>query len=358
MKKICFFISNLNNSGGTERVATLLANGFAKKNYSVSFLNLSGGDEPFFKLESNISIDQLYATKVSMKIYALETIFRIRQFVRKKEIDIFIDVDSVLTVFSVPALFRLKIKHICWEHFNLKFNLGSPFRSFGRFLATKYCDKIVTLTQRDKDYWCEKFYFSNPNRVVSIPNPCPYTVDQNTPSLDSKTILCIGRLTYQKGFDLLIQAWAMIFDQLPDWKIVIVGSGEDEQKLKQLAVDFDILKNIIFAGQQKNVELFYSKASLFCLSSRFEGFGMVLVEAQSYGLPIVSFNCEVGPAEIIIHNKNGLLIEPENIDELANGLLKLANISRKEYNEYSREAKISVQKFNINNIINVWENHL
>src|SRR5690606_5894407 len=148
-----------------------------------------------------------------------------------------------------PALFGLRVKHICWEHFNFNVNLGVKYRDVGRKWAAKYCDYVVTLTKRDKELW-EQGIKNIKAKIIPIANPSPFEVQENIPSLDYKTILCVGRLTYQKGFDLLITAWARVAQQVPDWKIVIVGSGEDEQMLKQMAIDYKVDQSIDFVGQQ------------------------------------------------------------------------------------------------------------
>ncbi|ONG37081.1 hypothetical protein BKE17_12080, partial [Enhydrobacter sp. H5] len=311
MKKICFLIGNLNNSGGTERVTTLIANALAQQDFQVSILSLADGNQPFFELVPSIKTYSLYTKKISFKKNFFGAVWRIRKFVTQHQIDTLVVVDSISCIFTVPALFGLNIKHICWEHFNFKNNNGVKYRSIGRKWAAKYCDYVVTLTQRDKELW-EKGLKKINSKIVSIANPVAYENIENIPSLEYKTILTVGRLTHVKGFDLLITAWARVAQQVPDWKIVIVGSGEDELMLKQMAKDFGVEDSIVFAGQQKNMDRFYRQASFFCMSSRFEGLPMVLLEAQSYGLPIVAFDCDTGPAEIIDHNISGLLVAPEN----------------------------------------------
>lgn len=352
MKKICFLIGNLNNSGGTERVTTLIANALTEKNYQISILSLEDGRQPFFELVSSIETYSLYPEKISFKKNFFGAVWRIRKFVTQHQIDTLIVVDSISCIFTVPALFGLKVKHICWEHFNFKNNNGVKFRDYGRKLAAKYCDYIVTLTQRDKELW-EKGLKKINAKIVSIANPVPYENIENIPSLEYKTILTVGRLTHVKGFDLLIPAWARVARQVPDWKIVIVGSGEDELMLKQMAKDFAVEDSIVFAGQQKNMDTFYRQASFFCMSSRFEGLPMVLLEAQSYGLPIVAFDCDTGPAEIICE-KSGILVENLNIQLLANQLLLATKMSVNQYCAMSNSALLNSKKYHIDNIVNHW----
>lgn len=352
MKKICFLIGNLNNSGGTERVTTLIANALAEKKYQVSILNLTNGRQPFFELVPSIKTYSLYPEKISFKKNFLGAVWLIRRFVTQNQIDTLVVVDSISCVFTVPALFGLKVKHICWEHFNFKNNNGVKFRDYGRKLAAKYCDYIVTLTQRDKELW-EKGLKKINAKIVAIANPVSYEDIENIPSLEYKTVLAVGRLTHVKGYDLLITAWAKVAQQVPDWKVVIVGSGEEEIMLKQMAKSLGVDDSIIFAGQQKNIDTFYRQASFFCMSSRFEGLPMVLLEAQSYGLPIVAFDCDTGPAEIICE-KSGILVENLNIQLLANQLLLATKMSVNQYCAMSNSALLNSKKYHIDNIVNHW----
>lgn len=351
MKKICFLIGNLNHSGGTERVTTLIANALAEKNYQISILSLADGKQSFFELEPDIKTYSLYPEKISFKKNFLGAVWLIRRFVTQNQIDTLVVVDSISCVFTVPALFGLKVKHICWEHFNFNVNLGVKYRDIGRKWAAKYCDYVVTLTKRDKELW-EQGIKNIKAKIIPIANPSPFEVQENIPSLDYKTILCVGRLTYQKGFDLLITAWARVAQQVPDWKIVIVGSGEDEQMLKQMAIDYKVDQSIDFVGQQKNMDQFYRKASFFCMSSRFEGLPMVLLEAQSYGLPIVAFDCDTGPAEVIENSHNGYLVKLGDILDLSRAIVE--EIESVSYEQQINISKSLNSRFEIEHILNKW----
>lgn len=353
MQKICFLIGDISHSGGTERVTTLIANQMAKDN-KIYILSLSGNSPPFFEQNSSIINDSLFNKKVSMKKKLLSTILKIRKYLITNKIDTLIVVDSISCVFTVPACIGLKLQHICWEHFNLKVNLGSSFRDLGRWMAAKFCNKIITLTERDKRFWDTKYNLISSNKVIAIPNPSPYNLQDNQPTLANKTILCVGRLTYQKGFDLLIPAWADIASKLNGWKVIIVGTGEDENILKEMAIEYNVSDSIKFVGQQKNMDLFYRKASFFCMSSRFEGLPMVLLEAQSYGLPIVSFDCDTGPGEIICDSSNGFLCSKENINELSRDLFRLADLESLKFNEFTEKSKKKSLEYDISNIINKW----
>ncbi|MFW2053591.1 glycosyltransferase family 4 protein [Acinetobacter baumannii] len=353
MKNICFLIGDISHSGGTERVTTLIANQLVL-NHCVHVLSLSNGATPFFAQYPTIINNRLFDEKVSMRKHYVAVIKKLRNYLLYHKIDTLVVVDSISCVFTVPACTGLRINHICWEHFNLKVNLGSWFRDLGRWMAAKWCNKIVTLTERDKSFWDKRFDLEHTNKVVAIANPSPYELQENTPSLEHKTILCVGRLTYQKGFDLLIPSWSKVAHKLDGWKIIIVGTGEDEVSLKEMAVNYGVSDSIIFAGQQKNMDPFYRQASFFCMSSRFEGLPMVLLEAISYGLPIVSYDCDTGPSEIIQNDVNGFLVPKSDIDSLSRTIEKVANLERIEHDRFVNASKEKIKEFNLNKIYLDW----
>lgn len=354
VKNVCFLVGNLSHSGGTEKVTTLISNQLSQKDYQVSILSLVDGKDSFFPINSEIQTYSLFSKKISMRKNYFSAVSKIREFCIHHKVDTLIVVDSISCVFTVPALIGLGIKHICWEHFNLKVNLNSRFRDLGRWMAAKWCDHIVTLTERDKGFWIEKYKIDSKDKVISISNPNTADLQENIPSLEHKNILTVGRLTHQKGYDLLIEAWAKIAHSLPEWKITIVGIGEDEQMLKKMAKDNNVQDSIHFVGQQKNMDFFYREASFFCMSSRFEGLPMVLLEAQNYCLPIVSFDCDTGPAEVIVNDYNGYLVPSGNVDELSNKIQKMVMIGQWELQRLGGNMVYSREKFKIDKIMNNW----
>lgn len=353
VKNVCFLVGNLSHSGGTEKVTTLISNQLSQKDYQVSILSLVDGKDSFFPINSEIQTYSLFSKKISMRKNYFSAVSKIREFCIHHKVDTLIVVDSISCVFTVPALMGLGIKHICWEHFNLKVNLNSRFRDLGRWMASKWCDHIVTLTERDKKFWEEKYKINSKNMLIAISNPNTSNIEDNKPLLDYKNILTVGRLTHQKGYDLLIEAWAKIAHSLPEWKITIVGIGEDEKMLKKMAKDHNVQQSIHFVGQQKNMDFFYRESSFFCMTSRFEGLPMVLLEAQSYGLPIIAFDCDTGPAELI-DESNGFLVSNECVDELASKIFTIANMDKQLFEKMSEHTKVTIKKFSIANVIDKW----
>ncbi|MEB3754421.1 glycosyltransferase family 4 protein [Acinetobacter sp. MD2(2019)] len=351
--KICFLIGNLNLSGGTERVTTLIANSLAAEGEQVCILNLSQGETPFFPLDARIENYALYPHAVSMKRQFLATVVKIRQFVKQHCIQHLVVVDSISCVFTVPALIGLKVQHICWEHFTFNVDLGLRLRQIGRCLAARYCDAVVTLTAKDAELW-QQAIAQLRAKMVTIANPSPFNVAATLPTQAVKTVLAVGRLRPEKGFDLLLQAWQQVIKNDSDWTLRIVGSGEQEQSLKQLAKRLDIDPYVQWIAATPNISTEYQQASLYCLSSRFEGFGMVLLEALSFGLPIVSFDCPIGPREILKDSSN-LLIEAENIEALAAGLEQMMHLEYSAYSQLCKDNQHRVADYSAAKIVQQWQ---
>ena len=319
-KKILFLVGNLNNSGGTERVCSIIANELSDVGYSIDILSITGGDQPFFPLNRNVNTHSLFPIPGRVLYRTPAIIHKLRGYLKKEEIDTLIVVETMSVLFTLPAIQGLAIKHICWEHFNFNNDLGKVGRRLARQLAARYCDTVVTLTNRDKRYWLEGT--KHKGQIISIPNPSPFAPQKTVKEKNTKTVLAVGRLTPIKGFDLLIKAWVKVATTYPDWKLDIVGEGENRQLLTDLINRYQLDSRINLVGTVSNVEHYYKRSDIFCLSSRYEGFGMVLVEALSFGLPIVSFDCEVGPAEVL-EDTGAILVPPENIDLLTDALINL-----------------------------------
>ncbi|HIF9439597.1 TPA: glycosyltransferase family 4 protein [Photobacterium damselae] len=354
MKKIVFFAGSLNASGGTERVSTIIANRLSERGYTVQFLSLHDGDSPFFKVNDEIKIDTLFKQKLSFKKHYHKVILKLRRYLKENDVDILINIESMLALYSVPACFSLNIRNICWEHFNFYVDLGLKLRKFARQVAAISCDDIVTLTETDREFWLKNT--KHKAKITAISNPASYELTQPRSKVNSKIVLSAGRLTHQKGFDLLLQAWALVIKQRTDWTLRIVGSGEDQNELKDQAERLGLGQSIQWVSHVNNMSEQYSSADLYVMSSRFEGLPMVLLEAISSGLPLVSFDCKTGPREII-DPSCGWLVEDGNIDMLAEKLLDSFSVFDDDsiYAQFSHAAITKCRAdFSIEPIVNKW----
>jgi glycosyltransferase involved in cell wall biosynthesis len=323
MPNIVFFIYNISAVGGTERVASVIINELARRNYNVHVLGLYGDPgKIFFPFEPNVKVTSLHIEDLKGVRKILYSQHRIRQFVNSNHIDTFVTVESIMATYSVPSLAFTGIRHVVWEHFNFKVSLGIAARSFARQLALSFADRIVTLTARDIQFWKQGGWYRRA-QLVHIPNPM-FLEEQKINESPSKTVISVGRITFQKGFDLLVDAWAGLSTELRnEWKLLIIGDGEDKPLLEKQIAELGMSDSVELVGATKAVFAYFENASVYCLSSRFEGLPMVLLEALAFHLPIVAFDCDTGPEELIEHGQNGILVEAGNINKLSQSLADL-----------------------------------
>ena len=210
----------------------------------------------------------------------------------------------------------------------------------------KKLDKLVVLTKEDCLAWPEL------KNTCVIPDPLPFTPSQVSP-LTEKRVIVVARYSHEKGIDLLLQAWAEIEKQCTDWRLDVFGEGDTapfEQLIDELTIDRNRCK---LNGRINEIEQEYMKSSIAVCSSRFEGFGLVIVEAMACGLPVVSFDCLWGPHEIITNGENGLLVENGNIIKMADAINIL--IRNKKYREQiGKKSVVSVQQYNRSQIVQKW----
>lgn len=206
-------------------------------------------------------------------------------------------------------------------------------------------DKFVVLTEEDANYWD-----TLTNKVV-IPNPL--TKYPNVYStLKNKIVISVGRYDKQKGFDMLIDAWAIVASQHPDWKLKIVGPG-DFSIYEEQACRLGLEHNVYCKGPSDQIYDEMSEASLYVLSSRYEGFGLVLIEAMAVGLPCVAFSCPAGPKDIVSDHQDGILVEKNNVPQLADAICYM--IEHNEVREqYAKQARINSGRFRLDVIMQKW----
>lgn len=332
-RKICFFSGDITRSGGTERVAVQLANALQEDNtYDICFLSLTHQQEkPFYPLHPDIPRFWLGKKWHSPGPAYIPFIGKLRRFLKDRQIDIIIDIDIVLDVLSIPATRCMKTKVVSWEHFNCEFEQQILYRRFISRLTARFADYIITLTEEDRRNYGR--ILGRKTQISAIYNMVtPMKIEEGV--MREKWIVTAGRLTYQKGIEYLAEVAVPILKKHPDWKWLILGEGEDRGILEQVISENGLEEQLLLKGAVDNVEWFLNRAQLLVLTSRYEGFGMCLVEALQMHVPCISFDIKVGPSEIIANHQNGILIPPfeceqmiREIDNLIENPDRLAELS-------------------------------
>ena len=335
---LLYCIPHLYNSGGMERVLTQKVNWLAAHtDYTITIVTTeptpTGTPKCYFPLSEKVQVVELNIdfnadyTKPLLPKYCAH-MRRMRAY--KRALTEYIVQHGIELCISlggkeIAFLRHLPCRTIAEMHFamdqrrqlieanhkSLFWSLVGEVRTRQLVQAVKPLERLVVLTDADKAAW-EKAGCTN---VTVIPNPCSLDGQKvSIKSAKSKTILAVGRLHEQKGFDLLLQAWKPIEKTYSDWSLRIVGEGPKRAEL-EAQIESQGLKRVVLVGATNNVLDEYEAASIFVLSSRYEGLPLALIEAMWSGLPCIAFDCPQGPAELLAENR-GWLVPNGDIAEL------------------------------------------
>ena len=355
-KNICFFSGDITRSGGTERVAVQIANALREDNrYEICFMSLTEQQKkPFYPLHPDIERFRLGKKWINPGPGYLPLIGRLRKFLKDRQIDIIIDIDIVLDVLSLPASRWMKTKVVSWEHFNCEFEQQILYRRLISRLTVHFADYIITLTEKDKDNYGK--ILGRRTRISAIYNMVP-KMKRHEEVLRENWIVTAGRLTYQKGIEYLAEIAVPVLKKHRDWKWLVLGDGEDRAILEQAVSENKLEDQLILKGTVDQVEWYLDRAKLFVLTSRYEGFGMCLVEALQMQVPCVSFDVKIGPSEIIADGQNGILIPPFACEQMVREINSLIeNPGRLE--RMDENTTIGFERYQDAYIIEKWKNIL
>ncbi len=324
---LLYITNQICGAAGLERVLSIKASYLADKlNYKVHIITLNQNDTPLFYKFSNKLVYHDIEVKGNPITYIYSYISKIKRKVKEINPDVISVCDDGLKAFFLPYLIGKNQPIIYERHVSKNIQSQVENASFSHriktniiyaimgVLARRY-DKFVVLTRDNIREW-------NLKNIQVISNPLPFYPKEQS-KLTNKKVLVVGRQCFQKGYDRLLKSWEIIAKKYPEWTLDIYGKYQDGEPYKKMAIELGISDSVEFYQPVKNIEEVYREASIYVMSSRFEGFGMVLIEAMSYGVPCVSFDCPCGPQEIISNEKDGFLVKNGNIEDLARQIEKL-----------------------------------
>jgi len=323
-KQVCLLIADIRKSGGTERAVFNLANDLCEIGYSVTIVSIfSDKGNAFYPLVSNIRIEHLGVYFQTSLVKRLLVGFRdlykaLNQLNKRATNTIFVATDPFVSFVMAKAHGADKRnKLIVCEHMAL--SISKFYSVWFRRALFKKVDAVVVLTNRDLEFIRERL--SDVKSVV-IPNRISF-LPEKLSSCQSKTVLSVGRLEPQKNYAELIEICEPILKAHSDWELIIVGGGSQKEMLLGLIKSKQLVGQISIKEPTRQIVDYFLGASIYVMSSIYEGFPMVLLEAKSYGLPIVSFDCPNGPREMIVDQKDGYLVDMHNHADFRKSLERL-----------------------------------
>jgi len=342
--KLLYITNGITGVGGLERVLSIKASYLAEHyNYDVHILTLNEKDkQPFYIFSPQIEFHSILYTGILSYLSGLCK--------AEKEIkpDIISVCDDGLKGFFIPRIIK-GIPIIYERHASILLNTSDSVKGkIAKYLMKsqiKHFKKFVVLTESNCKEW-------NKENVIAIPNPLSFYSEKSS-ALTQKKVIVVGSHSYNKGYDLLLQSWKIVSTTYPDWELHIYGKIDANETYIKMAAEMDLTQYVYFHPPTDDIQQAYLESSIMLLSSRSEGFGMVLIEAMSCGVPCVSFDCSSGPSDIITEGEDGFLVTNGNVKELAEKIICLIenNDIRKQM---GKAAKENVKRYLPENIMLQW----
>lgn len=370
--RIVYNIAGMYRPSGMEKVLTDKANWLAEHGYEVTIITTEQkGRADAFLLDSRINRIDLgigYEDNNGGSLWNKILHYPSKQFRHRRLLNetlMRIRPDVTVSTFCNEQSFLPRIKDGSRKVLELHFSrfkrlqygrkgiwaVVDRIRSKNEICQVKRFDRFVTLTKEDLSLW------GDIPGICSIPNGIRLPGIAPAATRD-KTVIAVGRYMYQKGLDRLIDAWKIVGDALGQdhgWQLHLLGDGELRGALQQQIERLGCTSSVVLCGVVKDMPAVYRKASLIAMSSHYEGLPMALIEAQAYGIPAVSFDCQCGPREVIVDGQTGLLVKEGDVDALAQALLRLIRNPEERISMGTNAAR-QASRFDFETIMHQWDN--
>lgn len=323
--KIGFLINDL-CAGGAERATVSLSNSFADKGNEVEIITFCDG-ESFYPLNENVKtvsadFDEIeHTASVKRLVESVKRMLRLRRLVKERKLDALVGMSFSMTWYAVFATLFTRTKAVGTERNNPYKYKASRFNTILRKLFYYLCDGYIFQTQKSAHFFTKELK----SRDIIIPNAIfnETVYELEPPERREKIICAVGRLTAQKRFDLLIDAFASLAPRYPDYKLLIFGEGELRAELESQSARLGLSDKVLLPGTSPEAVRLVNRTSVFVLSSDMEGMPNALIEAMAMGVPSVSTRCDMGPEELIEDGVNGLLVDTGSSEQLAAAIGKI-----------------------------------
>ena len=341
--------------GGTQRVLTRLANDWATRGLRICVITLAGSASDKYELHpavNRVALNSVGAsrTKIVALISNARRLFRLRRALRLTNAPVIVSFLTATNVLTILAAAGLAARVVVSERNDPeKQQLRWPWPLLRRW-SYAYAH-VVTANSRGALEWLRSFVPDS--KLLLVPNPVSQPAAAVCHSNRKKVILNIGRLSHQKAQDILIKAYAEVIENAPDWRLTIVGSGPEKAQLHELASMLGIADRVRWIEWTDDVDSLYRSSSIFVLPSRYEGAPNTLLEAMGHGLPVIVTNASPGPLEYVVDDATGLVVSPDDVDQLVNALMRMAT-SDKLRQRLGASARSKVAQFDMVAVEEAW----
>jgi glycosyltransferase involved in cell wall biosynthesis len=358
--KITFVIASL-GPGGAERVLSTMANYWADSARDITLITVSGIATDWYPLNPCIQRVALDLTSISLGIgeaiqYNVRRVIRLRQAFRKSRADVIISFGDTTNVLALLASQGLGIPVIVSERTNpLQHSIGWAWSRL-RSMLYLHAHAIVVQSNAVRD-WAKTVV--KEHLVHTIPNPVNHDPARSIPRPQSfgRTVVAMGRLAVEKGFDVLLRAFSRCVQKHNDWTLIIVGEGNERRFLETLVLELGLSDRVHMPGLVQNPMPILQGADLFVLSSRYEGFPNALLEAMACGLAVIATDCSSGLGEIIRDGVDGVLIPPNDVEAMVSSMTSLMQDEAIRQRLGSQAVQVT-ERFGVQKIMSVWDNLL
>ena len=354
MRKILICVHNLSN-GGAERVASLWAKGFTDNGDIVHIVTCDRLTPANYIVPDSVMVHDIDNGGIPLLRY-MKKALNLRKILKEVKPDVAIAVLNPWNLLLIIASVGLRVPIVNTEHNSFETPPYAPMprqRRFEKFVLNRLFDRVTLLTEADKEVIGNRL-----KNICILPNPLAFEPIVELPKKRSRVIIAAGRLDawFYKGFDILIRVWGVIAEKFPEWNLLIAGNGKDEdlRYLMSVAATYNVDKQVRFLGFCQDLASEFRKAEIFVLSSRYEAFGMVLIEAMSQGCACIACDYKGRQSEIIANGINGLLCQPNDDCALAQCMSELLTNDSKR-SEIQRNAIYRSSEYQLPQTIKRWE---
>lgn len=355
--KIGFLFNNFQTNGGIGRVVSIISNELCKKeNVEVVAISYFKTETPIlYTVDEKVKQYSLFSSPISMTKAILKNnaIKKLKEIIKKENLDIIVGCGALYYPLVIIASKGTNAKTLCWEHTDPATTSDYNFQGVARKLAVKKADGVVVLTKSAQRYYLETLKIKK-EKLYQIYNPVAKDAAKSEKyNTNSKRIITVGRLSYQKNISALIDIAATVLPKYSNWTWDVFGEGEERDVLATKIENENLVGKVNLLGQVYNLYDRYGDYSFQVMTSRYEGFPMTLIEGAVNRLPLISYDIATGPNEIIEDGINGFLVEKENTQVMAEKISTL--IENAELREIMSEKAFEITKrFAIDNIIDRW----